>query len=567
MIPKQSYVCGASDKPLLGQTIGILFDRIVERFPDNEALIVPFQQVRWTYRMLSDQVDACAKALLAKNILKGDRVGIWAPNCAEWTVLQVATAKVGAILVNINPAYRLHELEYALQHSACKMIVTADRFKSSEYLNMINDLVPELKYSPAGKLHSQRFPDLRTVVHLSDEVVPGTWTWKEFLTLSNGNGMEQLNQRRRQLSFDDPINIQYTSGTTGRPKGATLSHHNILNNAYFTAETMNFTEKDRLVIPVPLYHCFGMVLGNLACITHGATMIYPSEAFEAGAVLKAVQDEKATAVHGVPTMFIAELEHPDFDKYDLTSLRTGIMAGSPCPIEVMKRVQTDMHMPEVQIGYGMTETSPISTQTRPGTPIDKQVSTVGQIHPHLEIKIIDPGAGITVPLGEPGELCTRGYSVMLGYWNDDHRTRESIDSARWMHSGDLATMDEEGYIKIVGRIKDMIIRGGENVYPREIEEFFYTNPKVQDVQVIGVPDEKYGEEVMAWIMLKEGETATAEEMMEFCKGKITHFKIPKYYKFTSQFPLTVTGKVQKFKMREISIEELGLHRAAGVKTA
>lgn len=567
MIPKKSYLCGASDKPLLGQTIGVLFDSIVEQFPDNEALVVPFQNVRWTYRQLSEQVDACAKALLTKNIQKGDRVGIWAPNCSEWTVVQIATAKVGAILVNINPAYRLHELEYALQHSGCKMVITADRFKSSEYLNMINDLVPELKYSSPGKLHSQRFPDLRTVIHLSDEAVPGAWTWKEFLTLSNGNGMDQLNERRSHLSFDDPINIQYTSGTTGRPKGATLTHHNILNNAFFTAETMNFSHKDRLVIPVPLYHCFGMVLGNLACISHGATMIYPSEAFEAGAVLQAVQEEKATAVHGVPTMFIAELEHPDFDKYDLTSLRTGIMAGSPCPIEVMKRVKTDMHIPEIQIGYGMTETSPISTQTRPGTPLEKQVSTVGQIHPHLEIKIVDPISGITVPMGQPGELCTRGYSVMLGYWNDDHRTRESIDNARWMHSGDLATMDEEGYIKIVGRIKDMIIRGGENIYPREIEEFLFTNPKVQDVQVIGVPDEKYGEEVMAWIMLKEGEDATAEEMIEFCKGKITHFKIPKFYKFTNQFPLTVTGKVQKFKMREISIEELGLHKAAEVKTA
>ena len=567
MIPKLSYVCGTSEKPLLGQTIGILFDEIVERYPDNDALVVPFQNVRWTYRMLSEQVDTCARALLAKKIEKGDRVGIWSPNCAEWTVLQLATAKVGAILVNINPSYRLHELEYALQHSSCKMVVTADRFKSSEYVKMINDLIPELHYSSPGQLKSARFPGLRTVIHLSDEPIPGMWTWKEFLTLSNGNGYEDLATRRSKLSFDDPINIQYTSGTTGRPKGATLSHHNILNNAFFVAETMNFSNKDRLVIPVPLYHCFGMVLGNLGCITHGATMIYPSEGFEAGAVLQAVQDEKATAVFGVPTMFIAELEHEDFDKFDLSSLRTGIMAGSPCPIEVMKRVQTEMHMPEVQIAYGMTETSPVSTQTRPGTPLEKQVSTVGQIHPHLEIKIVDPVSGKTVPLGTAGELCTRGYSVMLGYWDDEQRTREAIDSARWMHSGDLATMDEEGYIKIVGRIKDMIIRGGENVYPREIEEFLYTHPKIQDVQVIGVPDEKYGEEVMAWIVLKEGETATAEEMVGFCKGKITHFKIPKYFKFTNEFPLTVTGKVQKFKMREISIEELNLHKAAEVQTA
>lgn len=567
MIPKLSYVCGSGEMPLLGQTIGILFDSIVERYPNNDALIVPFQNVRWTYRKLSEQVDTCAQALLNRKIQKGDRVGIWSPNCSEWTVLQLASAKVGAILVNINPSYRLHELEYALQHSGCKMIVTADRFKYSEYINMINDLIPELQYSTPGKLQSARFPELKAVIHLSDEKVSGTWTWKEFLELSNGNGAEDLTQRRSQLSFDDPINIQYTSGTTGRPKGATLSHHNILNNAFFVAETMKFTPKDRVIIPVPLYHCFGMVIGNLGCITHGATMIYPSEGFEAGAVLKAVESEKATAVFGVPTMFIAELDDPEFDKYDLSSLRTGIMAGSPCPIEVMKRVQTEMHMPEVQIAYGMTETSPVSTQTRQGTSIEKQVSTVGQIHPHLEIKIIDPTNGLTVPLGQPGELCTRGYSVMLGYWNDEERTREAIDKARWMHSGDLATMDEDGYIKIVGRIKDMIIRGGENIYPREIEEFLYTHPKIQDVQVIGVPDEKYGEEVMAWIKLREGETATAEEIIEFCKGKITHFKIPKFYKFTNDFPLTVTGKVQKFKMRELSIEELGLRKAAEVATA
>ena len=564
---KLSYVCGSGEIPLMGQTIGDFFDEMVERFPENEALVVPFQNIRWTYSMLHQQVDACARALLAKKIQKGDRVGIWSPNCSEWTVMQLASAKVGAILVNINPSYRLHELEYALQHSGCKLVVTADRFKSSEYVKMIQDLAPELSHSNPGKLHSERFPELRTIVHLSAEKIPGTWTWREFIELSNGVAAEELASRGKQLSFDDPINIQYTSGTTGRPKGATLSHHNILNNAFFVAETMRFSHRDRLIIPVPLYHCFGMVLGNLGCITHGATMIYPCEGFEAGAVLQAVQDEKATAVLGVPTMFIAELEHPEFDRFDLSSLRTGVMAGSPCPIEVMKRVQTAMHMSEVQIGYGMTETSPVSTQTRPDTSLEKQVSTVGQIHPHLEIKIIDPVTGLTVPLGIPGELCTRGYSVMLGYWNDEEKTREAIDPARWMHSGDLATLDESGYIKIVGRIKDMIIRGGENIYPREIEEFFFTHPKVQDVQVIGVPDEKYGEEVMAWIKLKEGESADAEEMTAFCKGKITHFKIPKYFKFTAEFPLTVTGKVQKFKMRETSIEELGLRKAAMVETA
>lgn len=564
---KLSYVSGSGEMPLIGQTIGDFFDEMVERFPENEALVVPFQNIRWTYTMLRQQVDACARALLAKKIQKGDRVGIWSPNCSEWTVMQLASAKIGAILVNINPSYRLHELEYALQNSGCKLVVTADRFKSSEYVNMIRDLIPELLHSNPGKLKSGRFPELRTIVHLSAEKIPGTWTWKEFLELSNGVAAEELDKRGNQLSFDDPINIQYTSGTTGRPKGATLSHHNILNNAFFVAETMRFSHRDRLIIPVPLYHCFGMVLGNLGCITHGATMIYPCEAFEAGAVLKAVEEEKATALLGVPTMFIAELEHPEFDRYDLSSLRTGVMAGSPCPIEVMKRVQNAMHMPEVQIGYGMTETSPVSTQTRPGTSLEKQVSTVGQIHPHLEIKIVDPLTGLTVPLGQPGELCTRGYSVMLGYWNDEEKTREAIDPARWMHSGDLATLDESSYIKIVGRIKDMIIRGGENIYPREIEEFFFTHPKIQDVQVIGVPDEKYGEEVMAWIKLKEGESADAEEMTAFCKGKITHFKIPKYFKFTAEFPLTVTGKVQKFKMRETSIEELGLRKAAMVETA
>jgi len=567
MIPKLSYTSGTSEKPLLGLTLGRFFETIVERFPDNEALVVPFQDVRWTYKELDEQVDTCARALINLKIQKGDRIGIWSPNRSEWTVLQLATARVGVILVNINPSYRVFELEYALKHSECKMLITADRFKYSEYLNMVMELVPELARSTPGKLNSLRFPELRTVVHLSDDKVDGAFTWKEFMALSKGCPDESLALRESQLTFDDPINIQYTSGTTGRPKGATLSHHNVLNNGYFISETMKLTHKDRMVIPVPLYHCFGMVISNLGCITRGATMIYPCEGFDVEAVLQAVQNEKGTALMGVPTMFIAELEHPEFKKYDVSSLRTGVMAGSPCPIEIMKRVQTELHMPEVQICYGMTETSPVATQTRPGTSIEKQVSTVGEIHPHLEIKIVDSITGLTVPLEQPGELCVRGYSVMLGYWNDPEKTREAIDTAGWMHTGDLATMDEEGYIKIVGRIKDLIIRGGENIYPREIEEFLYTNPKIQDVQVIGVPDEKYGEEVMAWIMLKEGETSTAEEMTAFCKGKITHFKIPKYFKFTQDFPLTVTGKVQKFKMREQSIEELGLHKAASVKTA
>jgi fatty-acyl-CoA synthase len=562
-----SYTSGTSDVPLLGLTIGDLFDQTVARFPDHPALIVRHQGIRWSYRELQAQVNRCAKALLQLGIQKGERVGIWAPNRAEWCVTQFATAKIGAILVNINPAYRLHEVEYALKQSGCKALVTAASFKTTNYIEMLFALAPELQQSPPGQLQVARLPELRLIVQLGTEAVPGMLSWQELMGFGEAISDEQLEQIQQEQQFDDPINIQYTSGTTGFPKGATLSHHNILNNGYFVARLQGFTHEDKLCIPVPLYHCFGMVMGNLGCVTHGATMVYPAEGFEPRAVLEAVQEERCTALYGVPTMFIAELDHPDFAQFDLSSLRTGVMAGSPCPVEVMRRVIEQMHMREVEICYGMTETSPVSTQTRIDAPFDKRVSTVGLVHPHLEIKIVDPASGKVVPVGQPGELCTRGYSVMLGYWNNPEATAQAIDRARWMHTGDLATMDAEGYINIVGRIKDMIIRGGENVYPREIEEFLYTHPKVSDVQVIGVPDAKYGEEIMAWIKLKPGEQATAEEIRAFCQGKIAHYKIPRYIKFVDSFPMTVTGKIQKFVMREQSIQELGLQEVARIQTA
>ncbi|MEN8790514.1 MAG: AMP-binding protein, partial [Flavobacteriaceae bacterium] len=477
-----SYSCGISKKPLMGVTIGDKFDEIVNRFPDHEALIVHHQGIRWTYSQLQEQVNNCAKALLALGIQKKDRVGIWSSNRYEWTVLQFATAKVGAILVNINPSYRIHELEYALNQSGCKILVIADNFKSSNYEKMILELAPELGFAAIGKLHASILPELTTVISLSEGPSEGILSWSDFIGNSDVCSTEVFNKRQKELDFDDPINIQYTSGTTGFPKGATLSHHNILNNAYFVGRTMELTEKDRVIIPVPLYHCFGMVLGNLGCMTHGATMIYPSEGFEPLSVLKAVESEKATVLYGVPTMFIAELEHPEFETFDLRSLRTGIMAGSPCPIEVMRKVHSLMNMSDVQIAYGMTEISPVCTQTKMGTPLEKQIGTVGQVHPHLEVKIINPDTGQVVPLGITGELCTRGYSVMLGYWNNEKQTKSTIDAAGWIHTEDLATMDEEGYVNIVGRLKDMIIRGGENIYPKEIEEFLYGHPKVSDVK-------------------------------------------------------------------------------------
>jgi fatty-acyl-CoA synthase len=564
---EKSYTSGTSELPLLGLTIGDLFDQTAARYPDNEALVCCQPGLRYSYRELQGEVDRCARALMALGIEKGQRVGIWAPNRAEWTITQFATGKIGAILVNINPSYRLSEVQYALRQSGCRWLVIAPEFKTSDYTGMIHELAPELGASRPGQLEAEALPDLRGVIRLGEARSPGMLSWAELLAKAAAVSAEDLARRQREQEFDDAINIQYTSGTTGYPKGATLSHHNILNDGYFTTELLGFTDRDRLLIPVPLYHCFGMVMGNLGCVSHGATMIYPSEGFDATAVLEAAQAERATALYGVPTMFIAELNHPDFARYDLSSLRTGIMAGSPCPVEVMKQVKSAMHMSDVAIAYGMTETSPVSTQTRLGTPLAKQVGTVGQVHPHIEIKIVDPQTGQVMPVGVQGELCTRGYSVMLGYWENDDATRAAIDSARWMHTGDLATMDEEGYVNIVGRIKDMIIRGGENVYPREVEEFLYGHPKVQDVQVIGVPDARYGEEVMAWVRLREGQEATAEEIRDYCRGKIAHYKIPRYVKFVDAFPMTVTGKVQKFLMRQESVAELGLEQAAAVKMA
>ena len=562
-----SYVDGISDKPLLGITIGDKFDETVGKFPDNDALVVRDQGVRFTYRQLQAKVNQLAKGLLHLKFEKGDRIGIWSPNNYEWCVTQFATSKIGAILVNINPAYRLHELAYVLEQSGCAAVIIAPRFKSSDYTRMLYEICPELNRVEPGKLRSAKVPGLTTIIRLGSEPSPGMFTWDDVMALAAEASDKELAVRQQGLQFDDAINIQYTSGTTGFPKGATLSHHNVLNNGYFVAGLQGITEKDRMCIPVPLYHCFGMVMGNLGCVTHGATMVYPAAGFEPLAVLQTVQEEKCTALYGVPTMFIAELEHPEFSKFELSSLRTGIMAGAPCPIEVMKKVNTLMHMSEVQICYGMTETSPVSTQTRADAPLEKRVSTVGQVHPHIEVKIVDPVTGHVVPVGESGELCTRGYSVMLGYWNNEEASRNAIDSARWMHTGDLAKMDDEGYVKIVGRIKDMIIRGGESIYPREIEEFFYHHPKILDVQIVGVPDIKYGEEMVAWIRLKPGTTASPEEFHEFCKGSIAHYKIPRYFKFVAEFPMTVTGKVQKYLMRNESIKELGLEKAAETETA
>ncbi|ANF27351.1 AMP-binding protein [Stutzerimonas stutzeri] len=552
-----SYTCGPQTKPLLPMTIGAAFDRAVERFSDREALVVRHQNLRYTWAQLAEEVDRCARGLLALGLKPGERVGIWSPNNAQWCIAQFATAKVGVVLVNINPAYRLNELEYALKQSGCRWLICADAFKTSDYHAMLHELLPELERSAIGALQSHMLPELRGVISLCDTPVDGMLLWKGLMDMAENVGPEQLRQCGEQLQFDDPINIQYTSGTTGFPKGATLSHYNILNNGYMVGESLKLSEHDRLVIPVPLYHCFGMVMGNLGCVTHGTTMIYPSAAFEPLAALQAAAEEKATGMYGVPTMFIAMLDHPERQSLDLSNLRTGIMAGSTCPIEVMKRVIDDMHLAEMQIAYGMTETSPVSTQTGPDDDLERRVTSVGRTQPHLESKVVDEHNRI-VPRGQIGELCTRGYSVMLGYWNNPEATAGAIDGARWMHTGDLATMDEEGYIKIVGRNKDMIIRGGENVYPREVEEFLFTHAAVADVQVIGVPDKTYGEEIVAWVKLHPGHSATADDLREFCKGRIAHFKTPRHIKFVDEFPMTISGKVQKFKMREVSVAELGI---------
>ena len=537
-----SYIHGPSLTPLIGETIGANFDRIVASDPEREALVVRDQDVRWTYAELGARVDRLARAFVATGLRPGDRMGIWAPNCAEWVLVQYASAKAGVILVNINPAYRTSELEFVLNQSGCRVLVSARAFKSSDYVSMVEEVAPGCDA-------------LERTVFLDSA------DWEELLAAGDGELSLPAG-----LQFDDAINIQYTSGTTGFPKGATLTHHNILNNGFFIGETCRYTSADRVCIPVPFYHCFGMVLGNLACTTHGACIVVPAPSFEPTATLSAVQDERCTSLYGVPTMFIAELDLPEFDDFDLTSLRTGIMAGSPCPVEVMRNVIDRMHMAEVTICYGMTETSPVSTQTSADDDIDHRTATVGRVHPHVEIKLIDPATGACVERGLSGELCTRGYSVMLGYWNDPEQTAEAIDPAGWMHTGDLATMDEDGYVKIVGRSKDMIIRGGENIYPREIEEFLYTHPEIKDVQVVGVPDARYGEEIAAFVIVRTSGTVDTEAVREFCRGKIAHFKIPRYVMEVDEFPMTVTGKIQKFKLRDQAIEWLDL-RSAIVHTA
>ena len=551
-----SYVQGACHVPLLGETLGVHFDRVVQRWGERTALVVREQGVRWTYGELQGHVDAFAAGLLALGLEPGDRVGIWSPNNAEWVVTQLATAKAGLILVNINPAYRTHELEYALNKVGCRALVTASRFKASDYLAMLSELAPELAAPRHGRLESARLPQLETVIQIGGHG-PGTLPFADVPALPTGMQRARLAELAGQLQFDDPINIQFTSGTTGAPKGATLTHHNILNNGFFIGEGQRLGPEDKVCIPVPLYHCFGMVLGNLACITHGSAMVYPGGGFDPLATLQTVHDERCTALYGVPTMFIAELGHPEFRSFDLSSLRTGIMAGSPCPIEVMRRVVREMHMAEVTICYGMTETSPVSFQSGTDDPLERRVGTVGRIHPHVEVKIVDADGRI-VPRGTPGELCTRGYSVMLGYWYDPERTAEAIDAARWMHTGDLATIDAEGYCNIVGRIKDMVIRGGENIYPREIEEFLYTHPAIRDVQCFGVPDRKFGEALCAAVILKDGAALSEAELRAFCAGRIAHYKVPRYVRFVESFPTTVTGKVQKFVLRAETAAELGL---------
>ncbi len=553
----QSYVHGASPLSLRGQTIGNCFDDAAVRFPRNEALVIAHQDVRWTYSHLKEKVDAYAAGLVALGLEPGDRIGLWAPNCWEWVVTQFATAKAGLILVNINPAYRLAELEYALDKVGCRALITAAQLKTSDYIAMLGQLIPETATSKTGKLNSAKFPELRWLIRLGEAKSPGFLNFTEIPLSVGDEHRKRIAELDTFLQFDDPINIQFTSGTTGAPKAATLTHHNIVNNAYFSGLQMKLSSKDRLCIPVPMYHCFGMVLGTLLCVAHGATMVFPSEGFDAHAVLATIAAEGCTILHGVPTMFIAELDDPDFTSFDLSSLRSGIMAGAPCPVELMRRVMKEMHMTEITIAYGMTETGPLSFQTSVDDPIERRVTTVGRVLPHTEVKIVDE-SGRIVPLGSPGELLTRGYCVMPGYWNDPERTAKAIDEARWIASGDVATLDDEGYCQIVGRIKDMLIRGGENIFPREIEEFLYTHPKIEEVEVIGVPDEKYGEQVCAWIKLHDGEVASAEEIREFCKDKIAHFKIPHYIRFVQDFPMTVTGKVQKYVMRKEMAKELGI---------
>ena len=555
----QSYYCGASTTQIIYETIGGFFDRVANEHPNNSALVLRHQNVDWTYSELQQRVDQLAAGLISLGIEPGDRVGIWGPNSAEWVLTQLATAKMGAIMVCINPAYRLYELEYALNKVECKALITDEQFKTSDYLGMLNTLAPELEQCVPGQLDAAKLPHLKHVIRMGTEKSPGMFNFDDICAGASADDFSVLADLQGKLKPDDAINIQFTSGTTGNPKGATLSHCNILNNGYLTGEAMRLTPADKLCIPVPLYHCFGMVLAVLACISHGSTMVFPGEAFDPEQTLQTVQDEQCTALHGVPTMFITELDHPNFGHFDLSSLRTGIMAGAPCPVEVMKRVISEMHMQDILIAYGQTELSPINNMTLPDDSLERRTETVGRAMPWVEIKIIDE-AGHVVPVGQKGEICTRGYSVMQGYWNDPEKTAETIDASGWLHSGDIATMDASGYVRIVGRIKDMIIRGGENIYPREVEEFLYQHPAISEVQVFGIPDEKMGEEVCAWIQLNEGADLTADDVKAYCKDQITHFKVPRHIRFVSEYPMTVTGKIQKFVMRD---EMLALLSDAG----
>ncbi len=560
--PKLSYAFGGDDIPLLEKTIPDLLDEITEKHPDNEALVDVPSDRRYTYREFRDTCRRAAKSFMTLGVQRGDRVAIWATNRPEWVIVQLSTAMIGAVLVNINPACRTHELQHALRNSEAGTLLLIDRFKTSDYVSMFYSVCPEAKDSAPGQMKPKNLPFMRNVILIGDEASPGMRAWQEFMKLGEGISDEELAQRQKRLDIDDLINIQYTSGTTGSPKGASLTHNNIVNNGHSVGEGMRFTDKDRLCIPVPFYHCFGMVLSNLVCLTHGATMVMPAEYFDPLSTLQAIEKEKCTAVHGVPTMFIAVMDHPEFAQFDLSTLRTGIMAGAPCPVEVMRKAIDLMHVREIVIAYGETEASPVATLTPVDASLEDRTATVGSPLPHLEVKVVDQDTGQTIPCGQQGEICFRGYSTMRGYYNNPGATAEVIDAAGWLHSGDLATMDERGYCRITGRIKEMIIRGGENIYPREIEEFLFAHPKIKDVQVIGVPDKKYGEEIQAWIQLKEGESATADEVREFCRGNIAHYKIPRYIRFASAFPMTVTGKIQKFKMREMAIKELGLEAEA-----
>ena len=562
-----SYVQGVSSVPLLDETIGAALARAAARHGDRDALVSCHQSLRYTYRELQDEANRAARALLALGVERGDRVAIWSPNAAEWLITQYAAAKAGAILVNINPAYRLRELEYALNQSGVRVLIAARSFRKTDYAAMLSELMPELRNAGSGPLVTATIPSLERIVYLRSGAAPGGISWADFLDRANRVIAGDLNAREALVQPDDPANIQYTSGTTGSPKGATLSHRNILNNGFFVGATLKYTAADRICAPVPFYHCFGCVMANLAAVTHGAAVVIPSDAFDPGATLHAVEAERCTSLYGVPTMFIAQLEHPSLPSRRLESLRTGIMAGAPCPIEVMRQVIDRMHVREITICYGMTETSPVSFQSAVDDPIELRVSTVGRVHPHTECKIVDPATGATVPFGTPGELCVRGYSVMIGYWNDAAATAAAVDAERWMHTGDLAVMHADGTVNIAGRIKDTIIRGGENISPREIEEFLYTHPKVSDVQVVGVPDAKYGEEVCAWVRLRDDQTASEEELRAFCRGQIANYKIPRYVLFTTEFPKTVTEKIQKFRLREMAVERLGLGQAAAIDTA